>query len=62
MGRILLVEDDDKIRGVIRDYFTAKSEGDFEILKKSVNPTRLKNNPVELDEDTIDMLYHKILK
>lgn len=39
-----------------------KSEGDFEILKKSVNPTRLKNNPVELDEDTIDMLYHKILK
>jgi len=39
-----------------------KSQSDFEILKKSVNPTRLKNNPVELDEDTIDMLYHKILK
>lgn len=39
-----------------------KSEGDFDVLKKSVNPTRLKNNPVLLDEDTIDMLYHKILK
>lgn len=39
-----------------------KSPSDFEVLKKSVNPTRLKNNPVELDEDTIDMLYHKILK
>ena len=36
-------------------------EKDFEILKKSVNPVRLKNNPIELDEDTIDMLYHKIL-
>lgn len=34
---------------------------DFEILKKSVNPVRLKNNPIALDEDTIDMLYHKIL-
>ncbi|MBR3039483.1 MAG: response regulator transcription factor [Lachnospiraceae bacterium] len=31
--QILLVEDDDKIRGIIRDYFTAKSEGDFEILE-----------------------------
>ena len=39
-----------------------KSEGDFDVLKKSVNPTRLKNNPVSLDEETIDMLYHKILK
>lgn len=39
-----------------------KSESDFDVLKKSVNPTRLKNNPVLLDEDTINMLYHKILK
>ncbi len=31
--RILLVEDDDKIRGIIRDYFTAKSEGQYEILE-----------------------------
>ncbi|MBO7496339.1 MAG: phosphonoacetaldehyde reductase [Salinivirgaceae bacterium] len=39
-----------------------KSESDFDVLKKSVNPTRLKNNPVLLEEDTIDMLYHKISK
>ncbi len=39
-----------------------KSDGDFNVLKKSVNPTRLKNNPVLLYEDTIDMLYHKILR
>ena len=35
---------------------------DFEILKKSVNPVRLKNNPVELNSDDIDMLYHQILQ
>ena len=34
----------------------------FEILKTSVNPVRLKNHPIALDVDTIDMLYHKILK
>lgn len=33
----------------------------FEILKKSVNPVRLKNHPIALDADTIDALYHKIL-
>ena len=37
------------------------SEKDFEILKKSVNPTRLKNNPVGLEIDDIDLLYHQIL-
>ncbi|MCH5342828.1 MAG: phosphonoacetaldehyde reductase [Acetatifactor sp.] len=36
-------------------------EEDFEILRTSVNPVRLKNNPIRLDEKTIDMLYHKIL-
>lgn len=35
-------------------------ETDFEILKKSVNPERLKNNPVGLDVETIDDLYHQI--
>ena len=34
----------------------------FEILKNSVNPVRLKNHPVELAVDTIDKLYHQILK
>lgn len=33
----------------------------FEELKTSVNPVRLKNHPIALDADTIDMLYHKIL-
>ena len=36
-------------------------EKDFNILKNSVNPTRLKNNPVGLEIDDIDMLYHEIL-
>lgn len=34
---------------------------EYEILKKSVNPLRLKNNPIALNEKTIDNLYHKIL-
>lgn len=34
---------------------------DFEVLRKSVNPVRLKNNPVKLDESAIDTLYHQIL-
>lgn len=33
----------------------------FEELKTSVNPVRLKNHPIALDTDTIDMLYHRIL-
>lgn len=36
-------------------------EADFEELRNSVNPVRLKNNPVELDSETIDSLYHQIL-
>ncbi|MDY4838231.1 MAG: phosphonoacetaldehyde reductase [Lachnospiraceae bacterium] len=34
---------------------------EYEILKISVNTDRLKNNPIRLDEETIDMLYHQIL-
>ena len=34
---------------------------DFAVLRKSVNPVRLKNNPVKLDESAIDTLYHQIL-
>lgn len=36
-------------------------EEDIKILRTSVNPIRLKNNPVSLDVETIDMLYHQIL-
>ena len=40
---------------------TATAE-QFEILKNSVNPVRLKNHPIALDVDTIDSLYHDILR
>lgn len=36
-------------------------EKDFDLLKKSVNPIRLKNNPVGLTEENINVLYHEIL-
>ena len=35
---------------------------DIPFLSSSVNPVRLKNNPVELDADTIRNLYEKIIK
>lgn len=38
------------------------TEEQFEELKLSVNPVRLKNYPVKLDVGTIDILYHRILK
>lgn len=34
---------------------------DFSILQNSVNPVRLQNNPILLDVEDIDMLYHQIL-
>ena len=34
----------------------------FEVLKDSVNPVRLKNFPIALDAKTIDDLYHEILR
>ncbi len=36
-------------------------EADLDILVHSVNPVRLKNNPVALDEETIGTIYKKIL-
>ncbi|MCR5502339.1 MAG: phosphonoacetaldehyde reductase [Lachnospiraceae bacterium] len=38
------------------------AEEDISLLASSVNPVRLKNHPVRLDRDTIDRLYHKILR
>lgn len=37
-------------------------EIDLEILSKSVNPERLRNNPVELEESTIRQIYEKIVQ
>ncbi len=34
-AKILLVEDDDKIRDIVSEYFTAKSQGQFEVIKAS---------------------------
>ena len=35
---------------------------DYAILRSSVNPVRLKNHPIYLSTDTIDLLYHDILR
>ena len=37
-------------------------EDDLSLLSTSVNPVRLKNNPVELDSETIFSLYNNIVK
>lgn len=37
------------------------SDEDYEMLRRSVNAERLKNNPVRLSEEVIDMLYREIL-
>lgn len=34
----------------------------YEELKNSVNPVRLKNHPIALNVETIDILYHEVLK
>ncbi len=55
----------EKFRGIIKDLnmdIPVATEADFELLKTSVNPVRLKNNPERLDEESIDMLYHRILR
>lgn len=38
-----------------------KGEQELELLKRSVNPDRLKNNPVLLTEETLEALYRQIL-
>ena len=51
----------DFVDGLALDKPSVQGDKDFEILKKSVNPVRLKNNPVRLDADAIDTIYHQIL-
>ena len=36
-------------------------ETELDILSKSVNPVRLKNNPIQIDEKTAKVLYNSIL-
>lgn len=37
------------------------AHGDIEILSRSVNPERLKNNPIRLDQKAMEELYRQIL-
>ena len=37
------------------------TDKDYEVLKNSVNPVRLKNNPVALSVEDIDFIYHSVL-
>ncbi len=39
-----------------------KNVDDFDMLKISVNPVRIKNNPIKLTEEDINILYHQILR
>lgn len=39
-----------------------KDEKELDILKKSVNPDRLKNNPVLLKEENLEELYRQIFR
>ena len=57
-GAARLVEIFDKLE---LEVPTATAE-QYEELKTSVNPVRLKNHPIALDEDTINFLYHEILR
>lgn len=56
----------DRFQGLIDEIgITAprvQDNREYEILCRSVNSQRLKNNPVRLDENAIDLLYHQILK
>ena len=39
-----------------------KNIRDFELLRNSVNPTRLKNSPITLSVEALDEIYHKIFE
>lgn len=64
MGCKNATEGAEKLRGIFDSLeleVPTATEEQFEILKNSVNPVRLKNHPIALDMDTIDALYHIIL-
>lgn len=54
----------EKLKGIFKKLeleVPIATEAQFEELKTSVNPVRLKNHPIALDMETIDTLYHRIL-
>ena len=69
LSRICGFEDFNNFSGYFRDLFDdlkldipAGNEEDIKLLSKSVNPVRLKNFPVLLDEDEIEKLYRRIIQ
>ena len=55
----------EKLREIFDSLHLAVPEAtkeQFEILRISVNPVRLKNHPIRLDTETMDGLYHRILR
>lgn len=55
----------DKFRNMVDELKLPVPENatdkDYEVLKNSVNPVRLKNNPVAFSVEDIDIIYHDIL-
>ena len=45
-----------------RVWGNPRHDSDLDIVSHSVNPIRLKNNPVLLNEDTISQIYKEIVK
>ena len=53
----------DLLRALEMESPTAQDKaGDLEILAGSVNPVRLKNNPVSLDTTTLKAMYERIVR
>ena len=46
----------------LRNPVAENSDDEINVLANSVNPVRLKNNPVELNSETIHTLYNAIIK
>lgn len=75
-GQKYLIDTLNEISSIINlDYFnamiskleldyphTARLEKDIDILSQSVNPVRLKNNPVELSTNVLKGMYERIVK
>lgn len=50
------------LQGLSLEVPILKKEEEMELLTHSVNPDRLKNNPVRLDTETLERLYRQILR
>lgn len=54
-----------KYQNILNEFELAvpdiQSEQDYKVLTTSVNPVRMKNNPVALDAEAINELYHQVL-